>query len=81
MWQHVSIYNLKPCANPLHKYHKVPTIRKVPTEPDFVYRSAKYIDRSYEAIDQKYNLDIETMMPFDYFVEEFDKLHTGENDT
>ena len=77
MWYHVSIYNLKPCVNPLHKYHKVPTILKVPIEPDFVYRSAKYIDRSYEAIDQKYNLDIETMMPLKHLVEEFDKLHAS----
>jgi hypothetical protein len=59
----------------------VPTIRKVPIEPDFVYRSAKYISRSYEAIDQKYKLDIETMMPIDYFVEEFNKLHTSKNST
>jgi hypothetical protein len=81
MWQHVSIYNLKPCINPLHKYHKVPTIRKVPIEPDYVYRSAKYIDRTYEAIDKKFNLEIKTMMPLDYLVEEYNKLHSKENNT
>jgi len=79
MWQHISIYNLKPCINPMHKYHKVPTIRKVPIEPDYVYRSAKYINRTYDAIDKKYKLDIEAMMPLDYLVEEFNKLNTDED--
>ncbi len=74
MWQHVSLYNLKPCSNPLHKYHKVPSILDVPADPDFVYRSAKYLDRTYEAIDEKYSLKIETKMPLDHFVEEFNKL-------
>lgn len=81
MWQHISIYNLKPCSNPVHKYHKVPTIREAPTEPDFVYRSAKYVDRTYEAVDNKYGLNIETKMPLDHFVDEFDKLHDQENST
>jgi hypothetical protein len=81
MWQHVSIYNLKPCSNPMHKYHKVPTILEAPMDLDYVYRSAKYVDRTYEAIDEKYNLDIEAKMPLEYFVDEFDKLHTGEVST
>jgi hypothetical protein len=78
MWQHVSLYNLKPCSNPLHKYHRVPSILDAPMDPDFVYRSAKYLDRTYEAIDEKYSLDIETKMPLDYFAEEFDKLTENE---
>jgi hypothetical protein len=81
MWQHVSIYNLKPCSNPMHKYHKVPTILEAPMDPDYVYRSAKYVDRTYEAIDEKYNLEIEAKMPLEYFVEEFDRLHANESRT
>lgn len=81
MWQHVSVYNLKPCANPMHKFHKVATIREVPIDPDYVYRSAKYVDRTYKSIDEKYNLKIGTKMPLEYFVEEFDKLHDVEDST
>ena len=81
MWQHVSIYNLKPCGNPMHKYHKVPTILEAPLDPDFVYRSAKYVDRTYEAIDEKYDLDIKTPMPLDYFVDEFNKLNNEKSQT
>lgn len=81
MWQHVSIYNLKPCINPLHKYHKVPEIRKVPIEPDYVYRAAKYIDRTYEAVDEKFKLDIKTKMPLNYLVEEYNKLNAHDSST
>ena len=81
MWQHVSIYNLKPCGNPMHKCHKVPTVLEAPLDPDFVYRSAKYVDRTYEAIDEKYDLDIKTPMPLDYFVDEFNKLNNEKSQT
>jgi hypothetical protein len=74
MWQHVSLYNLKPCVNPIHKYHKVPTILKAPLDPDYVYRSSKYVTRTYESIDEKFGLRIKTKMPLDYLVEEFEKL-------
>lgn len=75
MWQHVSKYNLIPCKNPLHKYHLVPEIIDIPMHPDFVYRSAKYIDRSFFSFDEKYKLKIETPMPQRWFVEEFQKLY------
>jgi hypothetical protein len=75
MWQHISKYNLIPCKNPLHKYHQVADILKIGSDPDYVYRSAKYVDRSFEAFDEKYKLEITTPMPHDWFVEEFNKLH------
>jgi len=74
MWQHVSLYNLKPCLNPLHKYHKVPNIADAPIDPDFVYRSAKYIDRSYELFDSTFKIDVKTPLPHDWFVDEYNKL-------
>jgi hypothetical protein len=73
MWQHISRYNLKYCDNPLHKYHLVPEIREVGIDPDYVYRSVKYIDRSYEIFDEKYKLKIETPSPHDWYVKEYKK--------
>jgi len=75
MWQHISRYNLLPCDNPLHKYHQVAKILEFSPDLDYVYRSAKYVDRSFEAFDKKYKLKITTPMPHDWFVEEFNKLH------
>jgi len=81
MWQHVSGYNLEQCKNPLHKYHMVPTIAEVPLDPDYVYRSAKYVDRSYEVFDVKFNLDIDTEMPHDWYVKEFEKLLSDDSNS
>ncbi|NCB85610.1 MAG: hypothetical protein EOM44_14135 [Bacteroidia bacterium] len=75
MWQHISRYNLAPCTNPLHKYHRVPELLVTPTDPDYVYRSAKYVNRSFEAFDKKYQLDISTPMPQRWFLENFTKIN------
>jgi hypothetical protein len=75
MWQHVSRYNLVPCKNPLHKYHRIADILNLPSDPDYVYRSVKYVDRSFEAFDKKYNIPISTPMPHQWFVEQFEKIN------
>jgi len=79
MWQHISVYNLQICKNPLHKYHKVPSIPRIPLNPDFVYRSAKYIDRSYELFDKTFNITIDTPLPLNWFVEEFNRFIEKQN--
>lgn len=76
MWQHVAIYNLKQCRNPLHKYHRVPIIAEAPLEPDFVYRSAKYISRSFKAVDEKFGLSCAAPYPVDWLSDELGKLST-----
>ena len=43
--------------------------------PDYVYRSVKYVDRSFEASDKKYNIPISTPMPHQWFVEQFEKIN------
>ena len=75
MWQHISRYNLKYCINPLHKYHRVPTILEAPTDIDYVYRSAKYINRSFEEVDKKFKLKIKTTMPLSYLVKKINKIY------
>ena len=74
MWQHVSMCNLKPCSNPLHKYHRVPTIRDIEPEPDFVYRSAKYLNRSYRVVDDKFELSCSTTLPLEFWAHEMERL-------
>jgi hypothetical protein len=73
MWQHVGIYNLKNCRNPLHKYHSVPTITETRLSTDFVYRSAKYVDRSYGLFDKTFGISVSTPMPHEWFVREYEK--------
>lgn len=74
MWQHIAMYNLRPCANALHKYHRVPTIADVPMDPDYVYRSSKYVSRSYELFDLTFGVQCEFELPVDWFVREMNAL-------
>ena len=69
MWQHVGMYNVEPCQNPLHKWHLVPKIRRVPLDPDFMYRSAKYISQSYELFDEKMGIQCDVVLPDDFLLE------------
>jgi len=76
MWQHVAVYNLKFCTNPLHKFHKVPTIAPVQLDLDYFYRSAKYLEKSFKAFDEKFGLKIDTPMPLDWFIDRCDSFFT-----
>ena len=69
MWQHVGSYNVEPCINPLHKGHLVPRVRGFEVEPDFMYRSAKYMSISFEIFDDKMQVECATTLPRDFFVE------------
>lgn len=78
MWQHIAVYNLRPCTNALHKYHRIPSMEDVPLDPDYVYRSAKYVSRSYEAFDSSFGVECETELPVKFFVREMNAL-SGED--
>ena len=46
MWHHVVRFNLKSCTNPLHGYHRVPTIQRLAPEPELLQTAAEYVDLS-----------------------------------
>jgi hypothetical protein len=71
MWQHVGVYNMKPCRNPLHKYHLVPDMREADIHPDFFYRSAKYVSMAYELCDEKLGTKCDAPLPVDFLVARF----------
>ena len=53
MWQHVGVYNLKPCTNPLHLGgHRVPSTA-TPSEDLYLARyAARYLDDTFAAFDE-----------------------------
>jgi len=63
MWQHVGIYNVHQCLNPLHKFHLVPKIQHAPIHPDFMYRSAKYMAITFEIFDKKMGTKSDVILP------------------
>jgi hypothetical protein len=50
-WDHVHIFNTSRCENPLHKWHRVPSINDDGFSSDYVYRSAKYLDLTLASFD------------------------------
>jgi hypothetical protein len=69
MWHHVGIYNVVPCMNPLHKQHRIPVIPQLGLDPDYLYRSSKYVSRTYDLLSQKLGLTCNVPLPVDYFCE------------
>lgn len=59
MWQHVAIYNLKPCDNPLHRYHRVPYSPMLAPDIDYLMLAAKYWAKSLGAFDKALSLSLE----------------------
>lgn len=75
-WQHISIFNLKKCRNPLHKNHKVPVIHKLSPDISFLLNSAKYLSRSNDVIDKVFELSIDAVDPYEFV---FNYLEEAEN--
>jgi hypothetical protein len=70
MWPHISQYNLKPCINPLHRMHRVPTDEEWPLDVDYLYRAAKYVDKTMRLFDGKTGLEPNTESSFRWLAHE-----------
>jgi Family of unknown function (DUF5677) len=68
MWQHVGVYNAVSCENPLHKDHRIPVVPTLKIDPDYLYRSAKYLTRTFELLTLKLGLACDIPLPLEYFV-------------
>lgn len=66
-WEHVHLYNTIPCNNPLHKFHELPAMIDAPLDPDFLYRSAKYVSMSYRAYDRATGISGGPELPREFF--------------
>lgn len=67
MWPHVSVYNSKHCKNPLHRYHLIPALFEAPMDVDFLYRSCKYVHRTYESFIERFGLVLDGPMPLEWW--------------
>ena len=56
MWQHVARYNLAPCSSPLHRHHGLPCMPEVSPDTDYVYRAAKYVEKSFRLFERSFGL-------------------------
>lgn len=80
MWSHISLYNLETCSNPLHKFHRVPTIKDALLDVDYVYRASRYVSRSFQSVDEHFDLDMETELPVEFMERKLDEYYSTVND-
>ena len=52
MWHHIVKFNLGYCQNPLHGYHRLPTVLEIPTNPTYLQWAAEYLDQSFDLFDK-----------------------------
>jgi len=57
-WNHVSRFDLQHCASPFHAFHKIPRKDFLPPTSFNFRLAAKYLDRTFELVDKKLNLDV-----------------------
>jgi len=66
MWPHIASYNLEQCTNPLHGWHGVPRVKKVPWDIHYLYLSAKYVQKAFTLFDEKLKISIKEDSAFKY---------------
>jgi hypothetical protein len=81
MWQHVGIHNVVPCKNPLHKNHRIPIIPEPRLDPDFLYRSSKYVSRTFDLLTKVLDLPCSIPLPVDFFLDKHPFQARGGNKT
>lgn len=81
MWPHVSMYNCKDCESPLHKHHLIPEIFEAPLDLDFLFRSCKYVHMAYELFVDKFNLELESPQPMEWWWDYFEKEESNSEKT
>ena len=81
MWHHLEQYNLKRCENPLHRFHRVPTIVDTGYLPDCAITAAQYVDDSLRLFDRVFEVSVGAPVAYDNLYERLSNvLDDGEND-
>ena len=77
-WAHIAKYNLRVSENPLHRFLKQPTV--IDFEPHISYMDigAKYLEKSFGAFDDKFELGIQIESSYEKFVKDFNNIIEAE---
>jgi hypothetical protein len=62
MWQHVGVYNVERCK----RGHRMPQMLSFEPDADYLYRSSKYVSRTYSELSESLGLQVETPLPVDF---------------
>lgn len=71
MWPHVSVYNSRHCENPLHRHHLIPDLLEINADVDYLYRSCKYVHKTYDELLLRFSINKSFLMPLDWWTQYF----------
>jgi hypothetical protein len=74
MWQHIAIFNLKECHNPLHRLHSVPAIPESAVELHYFYLAAKYLQKTFTNFDSSFGVTTALQSAFDVLCQDLQAL-------
>ena len=75
-WEHVARYNLVHCESPLHRHHRIPWVYRDPLDADYLYRGAKYVEKTFRRFESAFGLDTPEDTALAFLETEIDKLGT-----
>jgi hypothetical protein len=72
MWNHVGRLNMGQSGNPLLKYMLIPGDPEMQPEFDLFLNCTKYLQESFCIVDETFNLQCSTLLPYDYWLNQPD---------
>lgn len=79
-WDHVHVFNTIQCSNPLHKWHRVPSIVDAGISDDYLFRSAKYFDLMLSSFDHAAGREESFTGAKKYFIENISSIYRDVKD-
>lgn len=80
-WNHVAKYNLQPCNNSLHRYHMVPVDSNTPLDPDYLYRAAKYVNKTFALFEKTFEITSDDRSAFEQLTDALDRIFAQSEST
>lgn len=68
-WDHIGKHNVEYCENIMHKFHRLPVVPQDDPEVDYLYRAAKYLNMTFLAVDEHFEIKPVTPAPKVWFSE------------
>lgn len=77
-WAHVGLHNMRECQNPLHRYHRIPSLNHIGSDAYDLFLAAKYLNKSFRLFDKKMAVETPTKSAFDTLDEAMIDLHKND---
>ncbi|GMV00284.1 MAG: hypothetical protein AMXMBFR51_30160 [Ignavibacteriota bacterium] len=79
MWNHIGKFNVRFSDNALHKHLRIPFDPDIPPQSETLINSAKYLLKTFNAIDNYYELESDDFNPVEFWYKFFESTPAGES--